>query len=497
MKLRKSVIITDLDNTLYDWVDIWHSSFNAMLQAIVEKTGISQKNLEKEFKVIHQKYGTSEYAFSLEELPSLLNDCPANQISQKYADCIKAFRDARDIKLRLYPAVLETLCKLKSKGCLIVCYTESMAFYSRYRLKKLGLDGIIDYLYSPKDHDVPKKLDKAKIDYYRKYDFIYTVPRHTPEGELKPNPHVLKDILDGIGISPDDAIYVGDNLIKDIVMAQEAGVVDVWAQYGVANDRKEYELLKNVTHWTKEDVEREKRITKEDVKPSYTLNRFDEILEMFDFVKLDGWQAFRVDEARIDQTIKIWEKTVDVQQHFNDLSLRIRNYVIAFLTATLGFSAFALKENYSITVFGVTTSLATFLILAALLPLLAFFLMDRFWYHKLLLGAVENGMKIEKQLKKTLPAITLTTEISKASPISISFRKWKIQIHSNGKFWGFYGLLAVFLILAAIVVFWGTKDLNKPGLSIWYPNKETKEQNKEVPSIEEIQKMAHEIIEAD
>ncbi len=465
MKLRKSVIITDLDNTLYDWVDIWHSSFNAMLQCIVQKTGIPQKDLEKEFKVIHQKYGTSEYAFSLEELPSLLKGCPANQLPQRYADCIKAFRNARDSKLRLYPTVLETLCKLKSKGCLIVCYTESMSFYSRYRLKKLGLDGIIDFLYSPKAPDVHEKLDKAKIDYYRKYNFIYTVPRYTPEGELKPNPHVLKDILNGIGSSPDDVIYIGDSLIKDIGMAQEAGVVDVWAQYGVANHREEYELLKNVTHWTKEDVEREKQITEKNVKPSYSLNRFDEILEMFDFVEFDGWQAGRIDEARIDQTIKIWEKTIDVQQHFNDLSLRIRNYAIAFLTATLGFSAFALKENYSITIFEVPIPLATILIFTALLPLSAFYIMDRFWYHKLLLGAVENGMKIERQLKKTIPSITLTTEISKASPISIPFHKWKIQIHSNQKFGLFYGLLAVFLIIAAFVVFVGTKNLKKPGHS--------------------------------
>lgn len=463
MKLRKSVIITDLDNTLYDWVDIWHSSFNAMLQALVAKTGISQEVLEKEFKAIHQKHRTSEYAFSLEELPSLLNDCPVNQISQKYADCIKAFRDARDSTLRLYPTVLETLCRLKSKGCLIVCYTESMAFYSRYRLKKLGLDGIVDYLYSPKDHDVSKNLDKAKMDYYRKYDFIYTMPRHTPEGELKPNPHLLKDILDGIGSSPDDVIYVGDSLIKDIGMAQEAGVVDVWAQYGVAKERKEYELLKNVTHWTKEDVEREKQITKENVKPSYTLNRFDEILEMFDFVKFDGWQAGRIDEARIDQTIKIWEKTVDVQQHFNDLSLRIRNYAITLLTATLGFSALALKENYSITFFGYTTSLAPFLIITALLPLLAFYFMDRLWYHKFLLGAVVNGLKIEQQLKKTTPAITLTTEIGKASPISIPFCKRKI--YSSTRVSLFYGLLALFLIIAAAVVFFAKTDLTKPGLS--------------------------------
>jgi hypothetical protein len=31
--------------------------------------------------------------------------------------------------------------------------------------------------------------------------------------------------------------------------------------------------------------------------------------------------------------VEIWKKTVDVQQHFNDLELRIRNFALAVLGA--------------------------------------------------------------------------------------------------------------------------------------------------------------------
>ena len=36
-----SVVITDLDNTLYDWVDIWYKSFKYRLEKILEKVQVS------------------------------------------------------------------------------------------------------------------------------------------------------------------------------------------------------------------------------------------------------------------------------------------------------------------------------------------------------------------------------------------------------------------------------------------------------------------------
>lgn len=456
MKLTKSVIITDLDNTLYDWVDIWHSSFNAMLQSLVKKTGISQDILEKEFKEIHQKHGTSEYAFSLEELPSLRAKYTPKEIPTLFADCIKAFRDARSQSLKLYPTVLETLCKLKSMGCLIVGYTESMAFYSRYRIKKLGLDGIIDYLYSPKDHDLSKNLDKNKVEHYQnKYNFLYTVHRNTPAGELKPNPNVLKDILIEIGAFANDTIYIGDSLMKDVGMAQDAEITDVLAEYGVASYRKEYELLRRVTHWKKEDVEREKRITKAHVEPTYVLkNSFQEVLELFEF------SIFRRTRCEdMSYAIELWKKTVDVQQHFNDLSLRVRNYSIAVLTAILGLTAIVLKEKYCITLFKREIPLAPFILLLGLLPWIAFWLMDRIWYHVLLIGAVKHGEDIERRWAGKFPEILLTHKISEESAFKIPFTKKKL--HSKHKFLIYYGIITFFMIIVAFCLFWGSSPTNE------------------------------------
>jgi FMN phosphatase YigB (HAD superfamily) len=118
---------------------------------------------------------------------------------------------------------------------------------------------------------------------------LRTVHRFIPEGEQKPNPRILLEIIGDNGIqgSPDEAAYVGDNLMKDIVMAQEAGVADVYAAFGaVAQDAEIYEQLRRVSHWSREDVERDRAIYLSGaVVPNYRLaHSWWEIFDLFDFV---------------------------------------------------------------------------------------------------------------------------------------------------------------------------------------------------------------------
>ena len=62
-------------------------------------------------------------------------------------------RSVRRRVLKLYPnPSSETLKALNAAGVVIAAFTESKAFYTNYRFRKLGLDGLIDYLYSPEDH---------------------------------------------------------------------------------------------------------------------------------------------------------------------------------------------------------------------------------------------------------------------------------------------------------------------------------------------------------
>lgn len=162
----------------------------------------------------------------------------------------------------------------------------------------------------------------------------------------------------------------------------------------------------------------------------------------------------------LNAKIEIWKKIVDVQQHFNDLELRIRNFALIVTGAFLGLGGYAIKDGGFTHIAGRDISSASIIIGASLIPLCAFYLMDRLWYHRLLDGAVKAGVEAEEQLnsKHELAdgrgtcqiSVNLGNSIKEKSP----FKLWLFggMIHSRHKMDGFYGLLAVAIIALAVIL---------------------------------------------
>src|SRR5438034_8022495 len=65
--------------------------------------------------------------------------------------------------------------------------------------------------------------------------------------------------------------------------------------------------------------------------------------------------------------LEIWKKTVDVQQHFNDLELKIRNLAVTVLGAILSGAALSLEKNMTIELYHRTMPVAVPLIIIALI----------------------------------------------------------------------------------------------------------------------------------
>lgn len=289
--VRKKVLITDLDNTLFDWVSLWHSCFTAMMTKVEEISGIPFDDLKPEVRAVHQRHGTSEYSFLLEELPSLSRKYPNENIVEVLQPAIDAYRTERRRSLALYPSVAETLLKIKGSGAALVGYTESMAFYSNYRMRRLGLDGVFDFMFSPKDHDIPAHLPLEEIRKYPAvaYALRYTRHEHTPPNSFKPDAAVLLRIIEDLGVDKTECVYVGDSLVKDVAMARDAGVADAYARYGRVQHSEAYALLREVTHWTDADVDREKRIGEREIAPATVLDAtFSQILDHFEFGAWNG-----------------------------------------------------------------------------------------------------------------------------------------------------------------------------------------------------------------
>jgi FMN phosphatase YigB (HAD superfamily) len=197
MKPKVSLLVTDLDNTLYDWFEIWYRSFAPMLEELVRISGVPQRQLEEEIRQVHQERGTSEYSHLIQELPSLRKG-GEQELAATYSSAIDAFREGRKQAMRLYDGVAQTLAAIRAGGATVVAYTESLAFYTAMRIRWLGLDGTIDYLYSPADHDFPAGVSVEDLRQFNgdHYALKATRHRHTPPGVLKPARDVLSSIID-------------------------------------------------------------------------------------------------------------------------------------------------------------------------------------------------------------------------------------------------------------------------------------------------------------
>lgn len=261
---RRQLLITDLDNTLWDWVDAWYAAYSVLIHDLSEASGVPRNVLESEIRSIHQRWGTSEYSNLVNEIPSIVTAAAPISPHIRYRAVLHAFRSKRMEKTKLYPGVLKSLTELKSGGVKIVAYTESQAYWSAWRIGRTGLDGIIDVLYSAEDHDLPAGMTKEDLrsGHYSNESYGLKVTKHhwTPRGASKPNSEILHSILHNQNISAEDAVYIGDSLMKDVAMAQSVGVLDVHAKYGEAHSRAGYDLLRRVTHWSDEDVERERNL---------------------------------------------------------------------------------------------------------------------------------------------------------------------------------------------------------------------------------------------
>jgi len=104
---------------------------------------------------------------------------------------------------------------------------------------------------------------------------------------------------------------------------------------------------------------------------------------------------------------KEWEVIINTQMHFNDLIIKFRSIVLTAFITLVG-ASIALKKSSTI---DETQLLAIILVLAALW--VSAFVMDFFYYHRLLLGSVAQALKFDRsEVGKQYGLFGLTSCIS-------------------------------------------------------------------------------------
>jgi len=123
--------------------------------------------------------------------------------------------------------------------------------------------------------------------------------------------------------------------------------------------------------------------------------------------------------------LEAWKQTIATQMHFNDIAMRLRAFALTLVAAVLTADA-------------LSTGLQGYTAVVALLVVWgAFYLMDRWWYHYLLLGAVLHGSALEdraRDLGLTLPGnrslLGLTQRISELNEEALGLKaKYKIDLY--------------------------------------------------------------------
>jgi hypothetical protein len=171
-------------------------------------------------------------------------------------------------------------------------------------------------------------------------------------------------------------------------------------------------------------------------------------------------------DERAKQIIEVWKVVVGVQQHFNDISMRIRSMFVTILLALFASIGFLLDKKLSLEFWIIHIQFATLVPLFGMLGTFLFYFIDRYWYHRLLMGSVKHAIIIESKYKSEIPELSLSEAIGAESPYNPrGIVRWLAkllvkhdkfgktgQLHSDGKIELFYKSVAVALFLTTIML---------------------------------------------
>jgi phosphoglycolate phosphatase-like HAD superfamily hydrolase len=264
-----SVLITDIDNTIFDWVAIWAGAFKAMSRVLAEATA---RPIEYWFEAahrVHVRRGATECPSLLCDLAAAERWAPQVTPARVLARAAGAYRRHWDLHLAPYPAVRQTLTTIAAQGVQIVAYTEADAALAASRLARLGLAKVIRRVFGRAPSTAGRQREWWLVDVMSQSRIPFDV---IAQDDSKPNPSGLRHVLARCGVEAREAVYLGDNLWKDVAMARRVGVRAVWARYGTVRAPADADLLQRVAHWASVDAHDESRASPESVGPDWILN---------------------------------------------------------------------------------------------------------------------------------------------------------------------------------------------------------------------------------
>lgn len=266
--MRRGLIL-DLDNTVYNWVDAFLPSFRAMVHKLSGELGLEEAEIVDDFREVYKRRGTVEYPRVVEELMLWERHRVDLELKQKLSKLVnKVFSITYRQNLKPFPNVKEVLEWMRDEQVVVVGLSDALERWVCYRLRALGIERFFIGLFTWHreewfDDRPPVRSSIRKRVRLSSYD-------------LKPNYKVVEAILDEFSLNRENTFMVGDSISKDIAVAQEAGVRDVWARYGTRPLEKNLNTLREITPWTETEKAAERRVSSR-IFPSVVIDNFVEL----------------------------------------------------------------------------------------------------------------------------------------------------------------------------------------------------------------------------
>ena len=188
-------------------------------------------------------------AFLYAKVPD--GEADLSSVSQQVARIRRAFLERR------HALEIDRLCSCDAcvqASQLNLKFVAHLGEVAEQRVKKLGIDQLLTGLYALPGFEFPATPEGEKLiardilsrderGHYKAACPVVELPRN----HEKPNPEGLLRICSDLGIPPDQTLFVGDSVRKDVAVAKAVGALDCWAEYGTYVSHEYRERLDTIS----------------------------------------------------------------------------------------------------------------------------------------------------------------------------------------------------------------------------------------------------------
>jgi hypothetical protein len=113
--------------------------------------------------------------------------------------------------------------------------------------------------------------------------------------------------------------------------------------------------------------------------------------------------------------LEYWKQSTQVQQHFNDISMKVRNFAVVVFSGFLTGVGLSIHNGIFVEFFNYKVSAAVLFAFVGLIVTQLIHFMDTYWYHVFLKSAVTETSNLESEIKRILKIEALSQAITLGS----------------------------------------------------------------------------------